>query len=220
MTARDTIWDVKLGADVTTLVATDFVGLACGSDGGPPLQQLSSWTDYPRCEAEGDGLRDVYFEYDRSAEAAARVSGQFVPYEVIGTAESYFPVVASVLVDPQGRIAGVRLVTDPRPDEQRYANQQGLRPRGEHYLLGLYLMERLGLTDADCRDEPLAAGESPVIGMVVNRVCSRADGVAKDRIEQRFFRKRGQRDVDQVSGELTEGEFESTTRAQITLLPQ
>src|SRR4051794_4544593 len=62
---RTTVWDIKLGAHVSAQPAPDeFKILACGSNGGPPRQQLVGWGEFGRCRAEPNGLHEVYFEYD------------------------------------------------------------------------------------------------------------------------------------------------------------
>jgi len=70
---RATVWDLKLGMPVSAQPASDqFRGFACGSNGGAPRRQLSGWDDFRRCDAEANGLREVYFEYDDEYEYIAR----------------------------------------------------------------------------------------------------------------------------------------------------
>jgi hypothetical protein len=216
---RLTIWDLPLGTAAGKL-RTGFVHFACGSNGGPPLKPLSGWSDFVRCDPEPDGLREVYLEYDDSREKAALAAGRWLPLDQIGTLQDYFPVMASVLFAQDGTLVGLRLVTDPRPDEKADNGLPRPRPRGEHYLLALYLMPRFGMTDADCRELPPGRGESPVIGQFVKRECTRDDRAAHRRytIVAHYLRKPGQHDVDPATGQLTEGQFESFTRAEVRLL--
>ena len=115
---RATVWDLKLGMPVSAQPASDqFRGFACGSNGGPPRRQLSGWDDFRRCDAEANGLREVYFEYDDEYEYIARARD--LPREVsrwAGTTEAGFPVVVSALFDDGGVLKGIRVVTDSRPD--------------------------------------------------------------------------------------------------------
>jgi hypothetical protein len=214
---RLTVFDLRLGTPIEAMPPTEaFQHYACGSNGGPPRGRLSGWADFGRCAPEADGLYEVYFEYDDEAEYVARAHDDYVAGWTAGTAYRAFPLITSALFDKKGVLVGLRIVTDPRP-EQRDDDFLHLRPRREHYLLGLYLAARYGITDADCRDLPLAERESPVLGMVTNRVCDRHDAARRESIhsEQRFLRRAGERDVDPFTGALTTGAYESETRAEI-----
>src|SRR5262245_45726616 len=68
-----TVWDLKLGLPIAAQPPPrEFGGFACGANGGPPRQPLTGWTDFMRCTAEPNGLREVYFEYDDEYEYIAR----------------------------------------------------------------------------------------------------------------------------------------------------
>ena len=219
VSARQTVWDLPLGAAAGAL-PDGFTHFACGSDGGPPLARLYGWAEFGHCKADAEGLREVYFEYDDSLAERARAEARWAPLGKIGTIESYFPVIASALFDAYGTLVGVRLVTDPRPDERPDDGLPRPRPRGEHYLLGLYLMDRLGMSETDCRDEPPGERESPVIGQFVKRTCARTDAATGRRfsIVTHYLRKAGLHDIDPTTGRLSEGEFESWTRAEVRLI--
>src|SRR5712671_3213396 len=117
---RATVWDLKLGQPISAQPSPDeFRGFACGSNGGPPRQQLSGWSDFMRCRAEPNGLREVYFEYDDEYEYIARARD--LPREVsrwAGTTEAGFPVMVSALFDDNSMLKGIRIITDPRPDHR------------------------------------------------------------------------------------------------------
>jgi hypothetical protein len=213
---RLTIFDLKLGMSTGDLPAGEFHAYACGSDGGPPLLKLTGWSEFNKCPAEADGLHEVYFEYDDSAEKRARAAMDIPAGWSLGTAYQYFPIVASALFDDTGTLQGLRIVTDPRP-EQRKDPFFHFRPRSEHYLLQLYLLDTFGMSAAECRDVPLAPGQSPVMGMITNQRCDRTDLNTGRRyhVEAHFYRRRGERDVDASTGRLTEGQFLSETRAEI-----
>jgi hypothetical protein len=216
---RLTLFDLRLGTAVDAMPPSDaFKNYACGSNGGPPLQPLSGWANFTRCTPEADGLYEVYSEYDDEAEYVARAHGDFPAGWAAGTAYRAFPLITSALFDEAGVLAGLRIVTDPRP-EQRDDGFLHFRPRQEHYLLGLYLAAKFGIAKADCRDLPLAARETPVLGMIVNRVCDAKDVARHEsiHIEQRYLRRPGESDVDPQTGLLTTGAFESETRAEIRL---
>ncbi len=70
---RATVWNLQLGRPISAQPsAGEFRAFACGSNGGPPRQQLSGWSDLGRCRTEATGLREVYFEYDDEYEYIAR----------------------------------------------------------------------------------------------------------------------------------------------------
>ena len=91
---RATVWDLKLGQPASAQPAPgQFRGFACGSNGGPPRQQLSGWSDFRRCPAEASGLPAVYFEYDDEYEYIALAND--LPREVspsAGPTEPCLPV--------------------------------------------------------------------------------------------------------------------------------
>ena len=130
---RATVWDLKLGMPVSAQPASDqFRGFACGSNGGAPRRQLSGWDDFRRCDAEANGLREVYFEYDDEYEYIARARD--LPREVsrwAGTTEAGFPVVVSALFDDGGVLKGIRVVTDSRPEYRTDTADANLRKRAD-----------------------------------------------------------------------------------------
>lgn len=212
---RPTLLDLQLGRTASEL-PTSFKSFACGTNGGPPATPIKGWSEFARCPADAQGLHEVAIEYDDAGERAARAAGNPAAAWGLGTGIDYFPIIASALFDDAGTLRGLRLVTDPRPDQQKMPFLL-YRPYGEHYLLQLYLMDRFGMNAADCRELPLGPGQSPVFGMVTNRICDRTDAVAKRHyhIEARFYRRRGEHDVDADTGRLAEGHFLSETRAEI-----
>jgi hypothetical protein len=214
--ARLTIFDIPLGAAASTLPpAEEFGVFACGNDGGPPGAAIAGWTDYAKCPADSQGLHEVYFEYDDEAEYAARARGDYRAGWQAGTAIDAFPVITSALFDDAGRVEALRIVTDPRPEQRKDAFLH-LRPRSEHYLLGLYLLDQFGMSAADCHDEPPGAGEGAVLGMLVKQDCTATRQGQTVTIASRLYRRPGEADVDPATGLRTEGAFVSETRAEIT----
>jgi hypothetical protein len=164
-------FDLTLGTAAGTLPGPPlFTHFACGSDGGPPMQKLDAWTDFATCEPEADGLVEVYFEFGDAVLEAARARNDYVAAWSAGTQFDYFPVTASALFDEAGVLRGLRLVTDPRP-EQRKDEFLHLRPRNEHYLMRLHLMDAFGLDASGCVSSPMRDDEAPVIGMFERERC-------------------------------------------------
>ena len=218
---RATVWDLKLGQPVSAQPSADeFRGFACGSNGGPRRQQLSGWSDFGRCRAEANGLREVYFEYDDEYEYIARARD--LPREIsrwAGTTEAGFPVVVSGLFNDNGVLKGIRIVTDSRPEHRADITEANLRKRADAYLLGGLMAARHGIDAArDCTSLPAAAGESAVGSLWVKQSCELVDPTRGVKITLRvnYFRKPGQSGVNlQLPTQLTQGQFESSTRFEM-----
>lgn len=220
--ARSTIWDLKLGATIAEMPPiTEFKSYACGSNGGQPLKQLHDWSEFAQCEPEPSGLYEVYFEYDDEDEYIARALEDIRLARDVGTVDKSFPIVASALFDKDGVLRGIRIVTDPRPEKQIDNEWAGLRPREEHHLLAAYLAGQFHIEPkSDCIRLPLGPEESPIGGTAVKQDCEKIDPAEGRRyvLQQRFFRKPGQRGIDPHTGALTQGQFESIARAEVYLL--
>lgn len=218
---RATVWDLQLGRPISAQPsAGEFRGFACGSNGGPPRQQLSGWSDLGRCRTEATGLREVYFEYDDEYEYIARARD--LPREIsrwAGTTEAGFPVVVSALFDDNGVLKGIRIVTDSRPEHRIDITEANLRKRADGYLLGGLMAARHGIEAArDCTPLPAAEGESAVGSLWVKQACELTDPTRGVTITLRvnYFRKPGQSGVNpQLPTQLTQGQFESSTRFEM-----
>lgn len=213
------IWDIKIGATVDNMPPwIAFKGYACGSNGGPPLQQLSGWADYKKCTAEPNGLHEVYFEYDDEDEYIARAHEDLRVARDVGTVDKSFPIITSALFDDAGVLKGLRMVTDPRQNEKPDSEWVDLRGRDEHYLFGSYLSSQFHISpDKDCTQLPLGEGESKVGPTYVKMDCARLDTADNLRylVSIRFYRKKGQAARDPHTGQLTQGQFVSLTKAEI-----
>jgi hypothetical protein len=218
---RATVWDLRLGQPIAAQPAPQqFRAFACGSNGGPPRQHLTGWSDFARCKPGQDGLHEVYFEYDDEYEYIARARD--LPREIArwaGTTEGGFPVIVSALFDDAGVLAGIRLVTDPRPDFRNDVTEADTRKRTAAHLFGQYVAARFGIEPArDCKGAPPAEGESPVGDVFVKQRCELVDSEngRRVRIAANFFRKPGQSGVNpQLPTQLTQGQFESSARLEI-----
>jgi hypothetical protein len=204
---RADIWSLKLGAPASALVSDAFIDYACGSNGGPPQQPLSGWSDYGKCPPEPNGLREVYFRYDDELEYWARAHrARTLIAQYAGTKVLDFPVIVSGLFDASGTLAGLRIVTDPQTSPQE---------RKQAYTLSNFFMARYGSEGWDCDDTPPAPGETPVGTLYINRRCTKlASGDMRVVLETKFLRKPGQAEFS-GSGKLTVGQFESLTRLEL-----
>lgn len=179
------------------------LALACGSNGGPPLVSLSDWSGFLACAPEREGLREVL----------VRPAGAD-----LGAVYDAFPVETSVLLDPEGRISGLRVVTDPR-GVALPGPLLSRRPRAEFFLMRLYVLDELGLATSSCRNVPRAGYESDVLGMAEHMVCTARQGPVVITVESRLYRRAGEHDLDPETRRRTEGAFWSETRAELRLSP-
>jgi hypothetical protein len=205
--ARSDVWTLKLGTSAAALARDAFVDYACGSNGGPPQQALTGWSDYDKCSPEPNGLREVYFRYDDELEYWAKAHrARTLIAQYAGTKVLDFPVILSGLFDASGTLAGLRIVTDPQASPQ---------DRKQAYTLTNFFKARYGGDGWDCADVPRAAGENPVGTLYINQRCAKlVKGDMRAVLETRFLRKPGQAEFS-GSGKLTVGQFESSTRLEL-----
>jgi hypothetical protein len=205
--ARADVWSLKLGTPAVALPRDAFIDYACGSNGGPPQQPLSGWSDYDKCALEQNGLREVYFRYDDELEYTARAHrARTMIAQYSGTKVLDFPVIVSALFDSGGTLAGLRIVTDPQASPQE---------RKKAYTLSNFFKARYGGDGWDCNEAPPAPGETPVGSLFINRHCTKlVKSDLRAVLETRFMRKPGQAEFSS-SGKLTVGQFESSTRLEL-----
>jgi hypothetical protein len=206
---RADIWSLKLGTPAAALARDAFIDYACGSNGGPPQQTLTGWSDYDQCPPEPNGLREVYFRYDDELEYWARAHrARTLIAQYAGTRVLDFPVIVSGLFGASGTLAGLRIVSDPQASPQ---------DRKQAYTLTNFFKARYGNDGWDCVDTLPAPGETPVGTLYINRRCAKfVKGEMRAVLETRFLRKPGQAEFS-GSGKLTVGQFESSTRLELLL---
>lgn len=200
------IWDLAFGARVDAL-PDEFVDYACGSGGGAPSIPLKGFVDFRRCKPEESGLREVYFRYDDELEYWARANNLLAEMEQYAGTKTYgFPIVTSALINAEGELRGIRIVSDPRFDTARE----------EAYFLKNFLLSRLGREGWVCDDIAAEEGETAVDGVFFKQRCGKdlGDGRVANMIA-RHLRKAGQTRYDPRSGKQTTNMFESVVRFEI-----
>jgi hypothetical protein len=204
---RHEVWDVPLGAKVADL-PDDYVDYACGNNGGPPSTPLRGWNDFKRCRADPGGLHEVYFRYDDEVEYWAKANNLTAQMEqYIGTKTYGFPITVSALVNDDGVVRGIRIVTDPRDPTG---------DRDEAYLLRNFLNARFGREGWQCEDLAPENGETPVTGIFIKQRCEKdMDGGVRGLLVTRHLRKPGQSQYDPHSGKETTNQFESLVRFEM-----
>jgi hypothetical protein len=148
--------DLRVGMAVDELPAAGYADLACGSDGAPGAA-LARWAEFARCPPDAAGLHEVTFAYAESplAELGERWEG---------TKVAGHPVIPSLLIDEQGVVQGIRIVTDP--DARMYLRKKA-------FLLGIRVMGRYGRDGWTCTEAEPGAGRSPVGGVFIDRRCEK-----------------------------------------------
>ncbi len=205
------IWDIALGTSVGALPLDDFVEPACGTNGGPPAQVLRSFAEFARCPVESaTGLREVRFRYDDELEYIARARhADTLALAYQANALNGQPIILSLLIDDAARVAGYRIVSDPRADAATRIDAFGLADVFK------------GIVDVPlvCVDRDPAEGERPLQDWFVKQTCEGMidrDGrkqIAK--IEARHYYKPGQYAVDPNDNRPTENQFESSARMEV-----
>ena len=77
--------------------------LACGSNGGPPRQELDAWSGFKTCPPEPNGLHQVDARFDDEDEFVAKALGEpAYAAQRTGTRVAGHPVVLSALFDDGG----------------------------------------------------------------------------------------------------------------------
>ncbi|MBM3507312.1 MAG: pentapeptide repeat-containing protein [Alphaproteobacteria bacterium] len=197
------IWDIPFGTPIADLPG-EFVDPSCGTNGGPAGQPLASFADFARCAPEASGLREVWFIYDDIREYI----GLALRMPAIRSATTLLdqPVILSYLVDGDGRIAGLRVFTDPRADPD-------LRLAAHEVSLAFKARYDVGLEH--CADQPAGAGETPIDGVYIKELCRLEAAGRRITIESRFFYKPGHQVVDPRTLRATDNEFESWARLEV-----
>ena len=201
------IHGLKLGLAAQAMTLAGWGQLACGSDGGPPRQELDAWPEFKKCRPEANGLREVAARFDDEDEYVAKALGEpSYAARRTGTRVAGHPVILSALFDDGGILRGIRMVSDPRaaPAERRMA-----------HLLGVAVINRYGADGWNCTDFPPVEGESAVGGVFIKQRCEKTTPERALTVETHFLRKPGQHDVDPDTHEYTQGAFDSWTRFEL-----
>ena len=199
---------LALGLNAAEIATEGYEGFACGSNGGPPLEQLTGWTDFAKCAPEaGNGLHEVYVEFGTRTERLSQMFRDEYGEELWiqrfgGTRIANFPVVLSLLFDDAGVVRGFRAVTDSRAE---------MEDRNRAYLLRYRVYAHYGDDGWDCHTRPATGGITPVGDMYVNEVCRKEVDGKRVRVEAHVYRRPGQTGVD-AQGMFLPGQFESMTR--------
>ena len=118
---------------------------------------LGGWADFARCPPDAAGLHEVAFAFAPSPLAALGERWE-------GTKVAGHPVIPSLLIDDQGVVQGIRIVTDP--EARLYLKKKA-------FLLGIRVMGRYGRDGWTCTEAEPGDGRTPVGGMFIDRRCEK-----------------------------------------------
>ncbi len=129
------VWDLRLGTQRRS-IARRVHRLRLRHQRRPARAAACGWGDFRRCRPEPSGLREVYFRYDDELEYWARANNLRPQMEQFSGTKTYgFPITVSALIDDDGSVRGIRVVSDPRFEQHN---------RDEAYLLRNFLTARFG----------------------------------------------------------------------------
>lgn len=209
---RKNIWDIEIGTHVRDLVDSEYQEYACGSNGGPPGALIDGWSDFAACAPGEDGFHEVYFRYDDELEYYAKAQNDSQLLRIYeGTQVVGFHSIVSALIDTGGRVAGVRIVTDPRVE---YAE------RRKAWNMRRFIRARFDDEGWTCVDLPPVDGELPVGTRFIKQTCEKISETGLRIVLQAHLRRKaGQAPINPRTGARTFGEYESFTRVDLLLEP-
>jgi hypothetical protein len=177
--------EFRLGMSVGDLPRTGYTGLTCAS---APNQALADWRDYRQCPADAAGRHEVRFRYDPSADPLAHVSSEHE-----GTRVGGHPALVSLLIGDEGRVDGIRIVTDPKAP---------LYMRKKAYLLALQAKARFGEEGWSCTQGQPSADEEPIGGVFIKEHCDKTTPTRHVIVERDLYRHPG-RDLKEFVNDTT-----------------
>ncbi len=174
---RNDLRDFRIGMTVAELPQQGYGRFACGGAGAFE-KRLGAWTDYSVCAPEADGLHEVRFEYTATRVEFVKANDKWEGTRVFG-----HPVQVSLLVDEDGIVAGIRILTDP--DSRFYMRKKA-------FLLGKRAKYRFSPASWECIEGAPAAGETAVGGVFFKERCVNRLSDRLVRLEIDLYRLPGQ----------------------------
>jgi hypothetical protein len=156
--------DIRVGMMVSELPSAGYVGFACAADA---KKTLAGWQNWKDCAADPAGMHAIQFGYDPTTSRE-------------GTMVAGHPAALTLMIDESGRVAGLRIVTDPKAR---------LYMKKKAFLLGMQAKSRYGSEGWTCTDGAPSAGEQPVGGVYVNERCTKTVSGRSLVVERKLFRR-------------------------------
>jgi hypothetical protein len=172
--------DLRVGMTVAELPAEGYTDFACGNDGAKPGMALGGWQEFGKCPTDAKGLHEVAFAFAPSP--LAKLGDQWEGTKVAG-----HPVIPSLLIDDQGLVQGLRIVTDP---DARYYQKKAA------FLFGIRVMGRYGRDGWQCTEAKPGDGKEPIGGMFIDRRCEKIFHDRRLILDTELYRAAGQEGRD------------------------
>jgi hypothetical protein len=158
--------DIRVGMPVAELPERGYQDFACAA---APERKLSGWSTWRDCPSDPGGAHAVLFGYDPlTARDGTMVAGH--------------PVILTLTIDDDGRVATLQIVTDPKAR---------LYLRKKAFLLGQQAKSRYGAEGWDCSQSSPSTDEQPVGGVYVKELCKKTTADRRLVIERNLFRRPG-----------------------------
>ena len=161
---KNDLRDFRIGMSVGELPERGYGNFTCGGAGGgagaggaAAGSPLEGWADYARCPAGDDGLHEVRFDYTETRVEFVKANEKWEGTRVFG-----HPSVVSLLIDDEGIVDGIRIVTDP--EARRYMKKKA-------FLLGKRAKYHFSPATWDCEKMEPSDSEEAVGGIYVKERC-------------------------------------------------
>jgi hypothetical protein len=182
---RNDLRDFRIGMNVSGLPEDGYGNFTCAARGDAAGTSLDSWTEYMQCAPDEEGLREVQFEYTATRVEFVKANDKWDGTRVYG-----HPAIVSLLIDEDGVLDGLRILTDPQA--RRYMRKKA-------YLLGHQAKFHFNPATWQCDDLEPSGGEEPVGGIFVKERCVNRYEDRLVKLEVDLFRTPGQSMEDFVN---------------------
>ena len=153
------IRDLRLGMHIGDLDRSNYQAFACGRDGLKPERELADPEQFLNCSSEPSGLYELNLQYNDAKVAWAKVNDKWEGTKIAG-----HPVLLSALLDEQGIVQGLRVITDPQA--RRYLKKKA-------FLFGIRVKGRYGEDGWQCQRQQPDADKSRIGGMFIDERCEK-----------------------------------------------
>jgi len=175
--------DLRVGVPAISLPPDGYTGFACAA---APDRPLAGWQDWRTCPADTAGRHEIRFQFDDSASPLAKVNDKFS-----GTKVGGHPVLLSLLIAGDGKVAGIRIVTDP---------SARLYMRKKAFLLAEQVKQHYGADGWSCTEAGPGPDRQPVGGEFFDEHCEKTADGRRLLLDRQLFRRAGQDAKDFTGG--------------------
>ncbi len=175
---RNDLREFRVGMTVSELPQQGYGNFICGAGGETGGPTLENWAEYMRCAPDEEGLREVQFQYTATRVEFVKANDKWEGTRVYG-----HPAIVSLLIDQDGVVDGIRIVTDP--EARRYMRKKA-------FLLGQQAKFHFSPKTWRCEAKEPSSGEEPVGGIFRKERCVNRFDNRVVKLEIDLFRTPGQ----------------------------